>query len=241
MRKRLYRTRIKPEISSTILTALLAWLKGVVTASLMACSSQAVAEHLIEVDYWVGPDHQVALYFSEQREFLYFSARKEGACFTFKIPGTWVPDTKERGWFLGTKPDRNLGVLLLTESELERYSGATAVMRAAKFITGLYQKRLDVTSSESSAKLSKFRSARNGAMKWSGVFTNTRKNMQYSAEKVLVELMPGKVAQITTMKPDGSFDDKLAREVLATLSSTSDPDCYWSFLQSHLVLKRPRR
>ena len=72
MRKRLYRTRIKPEISSTILTALLAWLKGVVTASLMACSSQAVAEHLIEVDYWVGPDHQVALYFSEQREFYIF-------------------------------------------------------------------------------------------------------------------------------------------------------------------------
>jgi len=60
-------------------------------------------------------------------------------------------------------------------------------------------------------------------------------------KKVLIELLPGRVAQITIVDPQGNFHDDLAREILRTISATTQPDCYWPFLQEHIGIERPSR
>ncbi len=216
------------------------WLRKVVCLALLVLISSALdarSEPLFEGDYWIGRNKEVALYFEGKKEFYYFSAPKDGACFTFKLKGVWVPDTEGKGWIIGSKPQRRLGVLLLSERELGRFKGGSATNRAAQFITRVYERRIG--TSESEAKIRKLQSDPRGAAKWSGVFIDRKNQRRIEAEKMLVELLPGYVAQITVVTPRGNFDDKLARNVLRTISATTHPDCYWPFLKKNFGIMRP--
>ena len=85
--------------------------------ALFSSSTVAWSGHLIEGEYWIGPNYEVALNFPEKKEVFYFSSRKDGACFTFKLKGFWAPGVDEQGWLIGSNPPMNVGVLLLSERE----------------------------------------------------------------------------------------------------------------------------
>ncbi|MGH7357115.1 MAG: hypothetical protein ACRELS_21365 [Candidatus Rokuibacteriota bacterium] len=100
---------------------------------------------------------------------------------------------------------------------------ADLVGRAAQFVTALYEKAYGVPLT--GVELVAFDSAVPGAVKWRADPVTRGDHRMTASTKILVELPPGWVAQITT------DTDARARELLASLRTTTDAACFWHQLR----------
>jgi len=124
-----------------------------------------------------------------------------------------------------------VGVLLYSPEDLKDFEGSDPVARAAKLITKVYEQSAGQPLADTT--LVPFESTRPGVKRSTTSWRATirERPVLMKASKVLVEIAPGWVAQITVQ---GTLDDDgLTRRVLETLSTTSEPECYWQFIRQH--------
>jgi len=225
------------QIQSTAIFRWMAKVLALVALLTVSCGPavSARADSLIEVEFEISADRtEVVVTIPHSQETYYFDNNAMHLCYTYKIPGTWRL-TKQRG-LMRTEDGRAMaGVRLYSEQELEHFEGSDLVARAARLIATIYEKGIGVPLKN--VKLEPFQSRRSGTMKWSFVANVKRAGRQYELQdaKIFAEIAPGWVAQITagTAASSPPFDDGLARQVVETLSSTSESECYWPFIRQH--------
>lgn len=123
------------------------------------------------------------------------------------------------------------GVLLYSTQDLKDFEGSDLVARAAKLITKVYEQSVGQPLTD--ATLVPFESIRPGAKRWIASWRATLRGrpVLMEASKVFVEIAPGWVVQITVQ---GTSDDEgLTRRLLETLSTSSEPECYWPFIRQY--------
>jgi hypothetical protein len=214
---------------------------------------------------WTSPDRiEFFISYTDKNLGLYLNNDASRLCYSYIIPGKWLP-TDTTALLQAESSDSDAGVILYSASELKDLDGPDLVTRAAKFITQGYAEeigklpasvkivpfelsgRKNWKSREWSGLLDTLRKEvplfpfpSTGAIKWTAVWYVERAGQQYEVQdsKILVEIAPGWVAQITAGTTDSwpPFDDGLARSILETLNSTSDKECFWPFIRKHYPL-----
>ena len=150
-------------------------------------------------------------------------------CYTYMIPGDWIA-AREPNAYRSKDGRAFAGVLFWLPQDLEGIEGATLVERARNLVTGEHEKALGQRLP--GAKLSPFESAQSGTWKWAAAPLAQGDRQIDFPTKVLIDLSPRAVVQITVAgTPD---DDSLARLIIESLRTTSDPECYWSLLENML-------
>ena len=155
-------------------------------------------------------------------------------CYVYAIPGAWA-SASEPGLYRSKQGRGIAGVLFLLAVDLAGVEGASPVERAANAATREYERRLG--RHLTGVELAPFESARPGTWRWKAApVVEGGTSLEFPA-KVFVELGPGAVAQITV---EGTADDDaLARLIVASLRTTTDPACYWSLLEEMLKAALP--
>ena len=150
-------------------------------------------------------------------------------CYMYLIPGDWV-EAREPGLYRSRDGKAFVGLLFRLAREFEGVAGATLVERAANAATREHEKALGKPLT--GAGIAPFESARPGTWKWTA--TPVREGVVLSgvAPKVFVDLSPEAIVQITAFGT--SDDDGLARRIIESLKTTSDPQCYWGELEREL-------
>jgi hypothetical protein len=150
-------------------------------------------------------------------------------CYTYMIPGDWVA-AREPNAYRSKDGRAFAGVLFLLPEDLEGVEGATLVERARTFITLEHQKALGHPLP--SVELKRFESARSGTWKWAAEPLTQGDRQIVFPPKIIVDLSPDAVVQITVAgAPD---NDGVARRIIESLRTTSDPECYWQLLENML-------
>jgi hypothetical protein len=150
-------------------------------------------------------------------------------CYTYSIPGEWVAAAGS-GAFRSKDGRAFAGVLFVLAGHLSSIQGATLVERAGNGVTKEYEKR--VGQPLAGVELMPFDSSRAGTWRWQAAPVTQGNRQVALPPKVIVDLSPHGVAQITVAGT--SDDDRLLRQILETLRTTSDPACYWSTLENML-------
>ena len=150
-------------------------------------------------------------------------------CYTYMIPGEWVPRRRERAYY--SKDGRRFaGVLFWLARNLEGEDGATLVERAGSRITKAHRKQYG--DALAGVEFVPFESSRSGIWQWRAApITKGESRINFPA-KLVVDLSPDAVAQITVV---GTSDDEqlaLARQILESLRTTKDPECFFPVLES---------
>jgi len=152
-------------------------------------------------------------------------------CYKYMIPGDWV-EAEEPGLYRSRSGKASAGVAFRLAREFEGARGATLVERAATVITREHEKAMG--RALAGITLTPFESVRPSTWKWMAASSVQGNTLSGVAPKVLVDLSPEAVAQITVFgTPD---DDDLARSIIESLKTTSDPKCYWAELERELRL-----
>jgi len=150
-------------------------------------------------------------------------------CYRYMIPGDWV-EAEEPGLYRSRHGKASAGVAFRLTREFESARGATLVERAATVITREHEKAMG--RALAGVALTPFESARPSTWKWTAASSVQGNTLSGVAPKVLVDLSPEAVAQITVFgTPD---DDGLTRTIIESLKTTSDPQCYWAELEREL-------
>jgi len=150
-------------------------------------------------------------------------------CYRYMIPGDWV-EAEEPGLYRSRHVKASAGVAFRLAQEFEGARGATLLERAATVITREHEKTLG--RALAGVALTPFESVRPNTWKWMAASSVQGNTLSGVAPKVLVDLSPEAVAQITVFgTPD---DDGLARSIIESLKTTSDPQCYWAELEYEL-------
>jgi hypothetical protein len=148
-------------------------------------------------------------------------------CYTYMIPGDWVSG-REAGSYVSEDGRAFVGVLFELSKNFEGLEGATLVQRAEKSISREYEKALGVRLA--GIELDPFESARPGTWKWQADPVTQGNHEITAASKFIIDLNPHEAVAIITIQgtPD---DDGLARRIIETLKTTSNPECYWPVLE----------
>lgn len=150
-------------------------------------------------------------------------------CYMYIIPGEWVPEG-EPGAYRSKDGRAFAGVSFWLPGVFEGVDGATLVERARTVVTRGYEKGLGQPLA--SVELAPFESARPGTWRWRSVPVSQAGRSIVFPAKILVDLSPDAVVVITVVgTPD---DDDLARRIIESLRTTSDPKCYWPVLEKML-------
>jgi hypothetical protein len=150
-------------------------------------------------------------------------------CYTYMIPGDWKPG-EEAGLYRSKDGRAVVGVLFWPARNLERTEGANLVERASKNIVPSYEKRLG--QSLTGVELMPFESARPGTWKLKAATVKQEKLLISLPTKIIVDLSPDAVVVITA---GGTIDDDgLARRIIKTIRTTSNPECYFPLLETML-------
>lgn len=185
-------------------------------------------DNTVEGQYRINPERTELLVAVPQKEVAYyFNNNADRLCYTYKIPGKWR-SSGQSGLLRSEDGQAYAGIFLYSAKELEEFEGPDLVTRAARLLTRSYEKRLGLSIDRES--LVPFKSQQSGTIKWSISWPRERGG-QYRASKIFVEIAPRWVAQITVT--GAADEDALARHILETLNSTSDPECYWPFIRKN--------
>jgi len=150
-------------------------------------------------------------------------------CYRYVIPGDWV-EAEEPGLYRSTHGKAVAGVAFRLAREFEGARGETLVERVATVITREHEKAMG--KALVGVALTPFESVRPSTWKWMAASSVQGNTLSGVAPKVLVDLSPEAVAQITVFgTPD---DDGLVRRIIESLKTTSDPQCYWAELEREL-------
>lgn len=189
-------------------------------------------------EYYVSPDRiEVLLIFPERNESYYFYNNSERLCYTFKLPGSWLPG-RATGLLRSKDGQAEAGVLIIPEKDLEEFEGSDLVARAVKLITQIHSDLLAKGKLPEQTKVVPHESNKwPGTKKWTAtwIVKKNEEEHELQARKLFVQVHPKWVAQITVL---GSSDDEsMANELLGTLSVTDDPQCYWPFIHEHFPIQ----
>jgi len=150
-------------------------------------------------------------------------------CYMYMIPGDWV-EAEETGLYRSKEGPARAGVAVLLPRHLEKVEGKTLVERARNDITQVYEKARGRPLA--GVKVAPFESARTGTWKWTAAPATQGHLTEIFPSKIIVDLSPNAIVQITVgQTPD---DDGLARRIIESLKTTSDPQCYWADLEREL-------
>ncbi|WP_333840759.1 hypothetical protein [Pelomicrobium sp.] len=157
-------------------------------------------------------------------------------CYTYMIPGNWVA-AREPNAYRSKDGRAFAGLLFWLPQLLKDVEGATLLEQARTLITREYEKALGQRLPN--VELLPFESARPGTWKWvAGPLTQGDRLIELPT-KIIVDLSPDAVMQITVQgTPD---DDGLARPIVESLKTTSDPECYWQLLENMLKIATGNR
>lgn len=149
-------------------------------------------------------------------------------CYMFMIPGNWRH--AGGGYFRSTDGRSGAGVLFAFARSLEGLDGTNLVERAHTALIRWHEKqhgqRLPSTS------LVPFDSAPPGTWKLLTPPIKQGDLVLTFPTRIIVDLTPHAVAHVTV---EGTGDDDgLARRIIASLRTTSSPECYWSLLEAML-------
>lgn len=147
-------------------------------------------------------------------------------CYMYIIPGEWVPAPQPANTYRSKDGRAYVTVEFVLARNLEGLPGSNLVERTRTASIRNVEKifRIVLTGDE----LIPFDSARPGAWKWKAA-PFKQGELYIHLQGIIVDLSPDAVVQITIGgTPD---DDDLARRIIASLRTTSDPKCYWPVLE----------
>lgn len=149
-------------------------------------------------------------------------------CYTYMIPGDWVKAPQPNAY--RSKDGRAyVRVEFVLARDLEGSAGSNLVERIATAMTRNVEKDLRVTLR--GVELVPFQSARPGVWKWKAA--PFKKGEHYiHLQAIIVDLSPDAVVEIDVLETGD--DDALARRIIETLRTTSNPECYWPVLETML-------
>ena len=152
-------------------------------------------------------------------------------CYTYVVPGEWVPVPGQAG-LLRSKDGRALvNVTFVPPSKLAGVEGETILERGRKVATlemerALHQPLID-------AGLAPFESARTGTWRLNAAPIASRDGRKTPFPLyILVDLSPHTVAEVNVH--ESGADEELARQIIASLRTATDPECYLSDLERML-------
>lgn len=205
---------------------------------LLGFRTPAHAEHLIESLYWVSDDRvEVLVSFPNQNRTYYFNNDAKHFCYSFAVSGFWRP-TKTHALLTSEDGQRELGVLVHNAMEVGGGKINPLAMRAAQHIIDIYRNQIERPFDTN--EIVPFPSAKAGSIKWTGEWRQLLDGQEarIGATKYFVPLSEDWVAHITVLgseKQEGTpTNDEFAREAIASLNTSSEPDYYWPFLREHI-------
>jgi hypothetical protein len=199
----------------------------------------------VRVKYWLSPDEQqVALSFAARDQAIgrlyYFNNDASRLCYTFTVSGQWIIDpatgffsSKDRRHRFGQSADsaHDLGVEQngnLIEAKIRSFKDDFRDMRknlpAPQPTT---EPTFDVESCNSPTRPSCVKFQATIEVQVQGL-----KGLQ-RLKAMIVEAAPGWVFAVTA-------EDDVALEAVESLSTTSDPGCYWSFIREQVPQLKTR-
>ena len=155
-------------------------------------------------------------------------------CYTYMIPGEWIAKPRERAYY--SKDGRKFaGVQFWLAPTLESEGGATLVERAGSRITRLYRREYGQALVD--VEFAPFESTRPGVWRWRAAPIAEWRTPRGAARvdfpaKLVVDLSPDAIAQITVNGPSAEDQLALAQRILESLRTSKDPDCYLPVLES---------
>jgi hypothetical protein len=199
----------------------------------------------VKAKSWLSPDKkQVALFFSARDQdfgrLYYFNNDASRLCYTFTVSGQWTIDpvtgffsSKNRRDSLGQSADSadDLGVeqnANLIEAKIRSFKDLFMDMR--KNLPGpqpTTEPTFEVQSCNSPTRPSCVKFQATAEVQVQGLQGLQR------MKAMIVEAAPGWVFSVTAK-------DDVAMEVVESLSTTSDPDCYWPFIREQFPQLKTR-
>ena len=179
--------------------------------------------------HWVRPDGRevIVVLGSKDIRTHYFGNDSSRLCFRFSVPGAWQP-TGELGLLESGDDKQRVGVAVYSPEDLSGATGPAAIARTSELLVrGSEQLGTPLEERE----LTAFDSSRPGAMKWRASLRPVigGEPLRAVMEKVLLEIVPGWVAQISA---SGTSDDsQLFRDVIQSLEMTRGSECYWPLIR----------
>lgn len=213
-----------------LLFAIVIWLFGF--------GPSAHAEHMIESLYWVSDDRvEVLVSFPNQNRTYYFNNNAKRLCYSFTVFGFWRP-TKTPALLMSEDGRREIGVLFHDAKEVGGNEDTSLAMRAAFFIIGIYERQIGTLFDKN--EIVPFPSSKPGSVKWIGEWRQTLDGQEarIGATKYFVPVLDDWVAHITVLGSEQQeghpTNDEFARQAIASLNTSSEPECYWPFLRQHI-------
>jgi len=149
-------------------------------------------------------------------------------CYVFTIPGEWNAARNQPGVFRSTDGRSVAGVTFLPPRRLEGVDGATLVERTRNY--SVRQREREFRQALTNVELVPFESARPGTwqLKAAPVAVPDGRTMPFPMY-VIVDFSPHTVAEINVM---GAGDHaQLARQIIESLKTTVEPECYLADLE----------
>jgi hypothetical protein len=152
-------------------------------------------------------------------------------CYAYKIPGEWLPLANRPGVLQAKGGAATVGVNFRPPAALQGTDGATLVERGRDLVVrelerALHQPLVDV-------ELVPFESARAGTWQLKAAPVRQRDGRTAALPLyILVDLSPHTIAEVNVI--DSGSDDDLARQIVASLKTSSDPACFWDDLEGML-------
>ena len=145
-------------------------------------------------------------------------------CYMYIIPGEWVPAPQPANRYRSKDGRAFVTVNFVLARDLEGLPGSnlvertrTGIIRDAEKIFGL---------APIGVELVPFESARPGVWKWKAPLFKQGELYLHSQE-IIVDLSPDAVVEIIVAGSGEPDNDALARRIIQSLRTTSDPKCYW--------------
>lgn len=146
-------------------------------------------------------------------------------CYMYIIPGDWVPAPQPANTYRSKDGRAHVTVKFVLARNLEGLPGSnllertrTAIIRDLEKIFGLVLIGVELVP---------FESARPGVWKWKAPALK-KGELYIHLQEIIVDLSPDAVVEIiVTGSGESEDDDALARRIIASLRTTTDPKCYW--------------
>lgn len=147
-------------------------------------------------------------------------------CYAYRIPGDWYPD---RGWFRSKDGRSTASVTFRPPREFGRVPGATMLERGRN--AAVAQLERDFHQPMTGVELIPWESSRPGTwrLKFDDILARDGRRVPFPALYVLVDLSPQTVAEVNAFGT--ADDDHMARQIVETIRTSSDPDCYMAELE----------
>jgi hypothetical protein len=149
-------------------------------------------------------------------------------CYAYVVPGEWLP-VPGKGGLLRSREGRALvNVNFIPPRRLESVEGETILERGRKTAVRDLERALGQPLVD--ASLVPFESARMGAWRLTAAPISRRDGQKLPLPlHIIVDLQPHTVAEVNVV--DSDADEDLARQIVSSLRTTTEPGCYSSDME----------